>query len=215
MAALTLRLVEWQGRNFALIRPLVGRLGQTGPARDSTEHGPIAVNSFRCLEAHGRKSLLPVWLLKSTPEQALAQHGSQCLHPLCQSQAGRRHCNEQMAVIGHEDVASDGNVILLCSKTEGSKRFMDFGMCKHRQTFISIKRYKIKGTGICKEPLKSRRATRVTAAGSIEHGIVWWERLFFQRRTSSRPDRAGRLQHERNHHPARFVYRACACAYCA
>src|ERR1700757_817408 len=142
MAALTLRLVEWQGRNFALIRPLVGGLGQTGPHGIQPNIIPFMQIASPASKHMVEKSLLPVWLLKSTPEQARAQHGSQCLHPLCQSQAGRRHYNEQMAVIGHEDLASDCNVILLCSKTEGSKRFMDFGMCKHRQTFISIKRYK-------------------------------------------------------------------------
>ncbi len=89
------------------------------------------------------KSFLPVWFFNPQRQESLANHRSQCLNPFSQCYAFGRQRHKDMRVVGHENVATNRDRVLLCMKAEGAKCFMDFRTCEQRQPFIGVERYKI------------------------------------------------------------------------
>ena len=57
------------------------------------------------------KSLLPVRLLKTNPQQRFSKNTSQRLYPLGKRDSRDRKCNEEVDMIRYQDIAADCDIV--------------------------------------------------------------------------------------------------------
>jgi hypothetical protein len=84
------------------------------------------------------KSLLPMRLLKSQPEELFSENRPERVNPLGERDSCCRHCDEEMHVIWHDYVATDGDVVFFRPETEGTIGFVNFLPSKQLHPLVGV-----------------------------------------------------------------------------
>src|SRR6266567_7627929 len=103
------------------------------------------------------KSFLPVRLGNSKLEQSLANHVAQRLNPIGQSNSVYWKGRKEMHVIGHYDIATNGDIMLLRLGKKDTKCLVDFAPCQQAMTFICVECDEVKRPNIVNQTTESKR----------------------------------------------------------
>ena len=96
------------------------------------------------------KAFLPVWLVNAKFKQFLADDVAQRLNPHGHSDSMSRKGSKEMNVVGHDDIATNSDIILLGIDRKGAKGLMDFVTCQQTPMFIRIEGDEVERTDIGK-----------------------------------------------------------------
>jgi hypothetical protein len=111
---------------------------------------PFLRVAFLAAQQMIEKAFLPVRLVNSKLKQFLANDIAQRLNPGGQGDAMPRKSDKNMDVIGHDDIATNGNIMLLGINKKDAKGVMDFIACQQVLPFISIERDEVERPNITK-----------------------------------------------------------------
>src|SRR6059058_3205000 len=90
------------------------------------------------------KAFLPVRLGNSKAKQSLPNYVAHGLNPTGQANPVRRKGRKQMHVIRHYNIATNGDVVLLCFGRKGAKCLADFVSCQQALPFVGVECDKVK-----------------------------------------------------------------------
>jgi hypothetical protein len=97
--------------------------------------------------------------LRAKAQQFFAQHSSQHSDPAFQSHFGDRQMDEEMDVIGHDDIAANCDIVFgRGARGKCAKGVVYLRSGQERKTFVSVERDEIKGLEEGKEAFQTWRA---------------------------------------------------------
>jgi hypothetical protein len=120
------------------------------------------------------KAFLPVWLVNPELEQFLPNHIAQRLDPTGQSNPIYWKGHKKMHMIGHYDIPTNSNVMLLRLDRKAAECRINFIACQQALTFVSVECNKVKWPHIIEQTTEARRSSRPFFSVVARHGLIFF-----------------------------------------
>jgi hypothetical protein len=103
------------------------------------------------------ESFLPMRFLAAKPKQFFSDDGSQRVDPFGKRDSSRRNRDEEMNVIGHNDVTADGNVMSLPADAKIPENIVDLFSGQQSKPLMRVEGYEEKRMNRRIDRFQSRR----------------------------------------------------------
>ena len=120
------------------------------------------------------KAFLPVRFVNSKLEQFLADNVAQRLNPSGQSNSMPRESGKEINVIGHNNITTNGDIMLPGLYRKNAKRVVNFITCEKALAFVHVERDEVERANIVKQTGESGRMPRPSFRIRTWHSSFLW-----------------------------------------